>query len=172
MKTKFKILLLVASLAILLIAAAPVLQNYTPFANIRVRGESQLTTVNISGATDINGATTLDGAVDVNGAITLDGPTTLGTVTAPVVGYATTGKRQFCSTTTITDTATYTSLTTAVTTPLFSWCTLSAVTADANGCGATFGHTSNVTVTIKNSAVTPAANAAGAAVTWCVLGTP
>jgi hypothetical protein len=168
---KAKLLILFVAL-ILLVAATPVLQSFTPFANIRVKGESQLNTVNVSGAVDVNGSTTFDGPVDVNGAITLDGATTLGTVTAPVVGYASTGKRQFCATNTITDTATYTSLTTAVTGPLFAWCTLNAVTADANGCGATFGQTANVTITIKNSAITPAANAAGASVTWCVLGTP
>lgn len=167
--TKLKLALFVLSILILTAFTYQGIQRITTLyvQNLRV-----ITTGEFNGTSDFNGASTFDGAVDINGATTLDGAVTLGTVTAPVVGYATTGKRQFCATNTITDTATYTSLTTAVTTPLFAWCSLGAITADANDCGAEFGQTSNVTVTIKNSAVTPAANAAGAAVTWCVLGTP
>ena len=94
-----------------------------------------------------------------------------GAVTGLVLQYATSGQRQFCATNTITDTASYTSSTTAVATPVFTWCTLADITGDANNCAATHG-VGIITVTIKNSAATPAANAAGASVTWCVVGTP
>lgn len=94
-----------------------------------------------------------------------------GAVTGQVLQYATAGQRQFCATNTITDTASYTSSTTAVATPVYTWCSLGDITGDANNCAATHG-TGSITVTIKNSAATPAANAAGAAVTWCVIGTP
>lgn len=214
MKTKNKIVLLCAGLLLLsalLIAAVPDLQSYTPFANIRVRGDSQLTTLSVSGAATFNGSTTLPslqpltGGLSVAPNVVVSAPTAIatatpalyvnnagahnalviaknatpnftvgngGVVTGLVLQYASSGQRVFCATNTITDTASYTTSTHAVTTPTFALCTLGAVTADANGCGAAFGQTSNVTVTIKNSAVTPAANAAGAAVTWCVLGTP
>jgi hypothetical protein len=95
-----------------------------------------------------------------------------GAVSGQVLSYATTNQRQFCATNTITDTASYTATVTAVSTPVFTWCALEEVTGDASHCGANFGATANITITVKNSAATPAANAAGADVTWCVIGTP
>lgn len=162
---KLKLLIIFLSLVVL-IAAVPAYQTATRFRQIIV---SDFATV--GGAMTVGGATTLNGAVDVNGATTLDGAVTLGTVTAPVVGYATTGKRQFCATNTITDTATYTISTSAIATPIAAWCSMNAVTGDAEKCAA-LQATGAVTVTVRNAAATPVANGTGASVTWCVLGTP
>lgn len=82
-----------------------------------------------------------------------------------------TGRTQFCATNTITDTASYTATVTAISTPVYTWCSMNAITGDANNCAAIHG-VGNITVTVRNAAATPAANATGAAVTWCVLGTP
>lgn len=94
-----------------------------------------------------------------------------GAVTGQVLQYATAGQRQFCATNTITDTVSYTSTVTAVTTPVFTLCSMNAVTGDAATCAASHA-TGSVTVIVRNSNATPAANAVGAAVTWCVVGTP
>ena len=94
-----------------------------------------------------------------------------GAVSGLVLQYATAGQRVFCATNTITETASYTSSTTAIATPVYPWCSMNAITGDAYNCAAIHG-TGIVTVTVFNNAATPAANAAGAAVTWCVIGTP
>jgi hypothetical protein len=75
------------------------------------------------------------------------------------------------SSATITDTVSYTSTVTAISTPTWAGCTLSAITGDANVCGAAVG-SGIITVTVKNSAATPAANSAGALVYYEVCGTP
>lgn len=94
-----------------------------------------------------------------------------GAVTGQVLQYVTSGQRQFCATNTITDTVSYTSTVTAVTTPVFTWCSMGAITGDANNCAASHA-TGSVTVIVRNSNATPAANAVGAVVHWCVVGTP
>lgn len=81
------------------------------------------------------------------------------------------GQKQFCATNTITDTASYAVGTTAIATPVYTWCTLGTISGDASRCAATHA-TGLITVTVRNSNATPAANAAGAAVTWCVVGNP
>lgn len=158
--TRHKRLLITLSIILLLVLAgfSPAFQGTQRFREIITQ------TLSVTTSATIQNATIED--------VALTDVTLGGTVTAPVVGYGSTGQRQFCATNTITDTASYTSTVTSITTPAFAWCTLGAVTADASGCGAAFGATSNITITIKNSAATPAANAAGAAVTWCVLGAP
>jgi hypothetical protein len=82
------------------------------------------------------------------------------------------GVNCFRANNTITDTASYTPTVTAISTPIWAECSLAAVTGDAAHCGAAFGATANVTITVKNTAATPAANAAGAVVYWEVCGTP
>lgn len=94
-----------------------------------------------------------------------------GSVSGQVLSYATTNQRQFCATNTITDTASYTATVTAISTPVYVTCSMNAITGDANNCAAIHG-VGNITVTVRNSAATPVANATGAAVTWCVIGTP
>ena len=73
--------------------------------------------------------------------------------------------------TTITDTVTYTSTVTAITTPSWASCSLNVLTADAEHCSVAVGTPGAVVVLVRNSAVTPAANAAGALVNWEVCGT-
>jgi hypothetical protein len=94
-----------------------------------------------------------------------------GAVTGLVLQYATAGQRQFCASSTITDTASYTVSTSAVATPVFTWCSMSTVTGDAATCAASQA-TGAVTVIVRNSNATPAANGTGALVYWCVVGTP
>jgi hypothetical protein len=162
---KTKLLLLSISL-IVLVAAVPAYQSATRFRSLIVQDF-----VTVGGAMTVTGATTLGGATTLNGVTTLNGPVAIGTVTAPVVGYATTGKRLFCATNTITDTASYTVSTSAIATPQFTWCSMGAITGDAEKCAASQA-TGSVTVIVRNAASTPVANSTGAAVTWCVVGVP
>lgn len=82
------------------------------------------------------------------------------------------GVNCFRTNNTITDTASYTPTVTAISTPVWAECSLATITGDASHCAANFGLTANITITVKNSAATPAANAAGAVVYWEVCGTP
>lgn len=95
-----------------------------------------------------------------------------GAVRGKVLAFPTPNLQANCKTNTITDTASYTATVTAIGTPVYTWCSMNAITGDAAGCAATFGQTANITITVRDSAATPAANAAGAAVTWCVVGSP
>lgn len=94
-----------------------------------------------------------------------------GAVRGYVVSAATPEKLENCWSSTITGTGSYTSLTTAISTPEFAWCNISGISADALNCGAAVGQ-GIVTITVRNSAATPAANAAGATVFSCAKGTP
>jgi hypothetical protein len=94
-----------------------------------------------------------------------------GGVSGNLLAFPTPGLRANCKTNTITDTVTYTSTVTAVSTPVYTWCSMNAITGDAEKCAASHA-TGGVTVIVRNSNATPAANAVGAAVTWCVVGTP
>jgi hypothetical protein len=89
-----------------------------------------------------------------------------------VVRYPTPGVGINCKQSTVTDTVTYTATVTAISTPQFGACTLESVTGDAAHCGLEVGSTGSVTITVRNAAATPAANAAGAVVNFCVGGTP
>jgi hypothetical protein len=92
-----------------------------------------------------------------------------GEVTGKVLRYATAGTQLVCGTTTITNTA---QVSHGLTTPAYAVCSLNqAVAGDAVGCATLVGG-SVVTVTVHNSAVTPAANSTGASINWCVIGTP
>lgn len=161
-RSKLKLFLLILSLVVL---TAFSYQGIQRFATVYVQTLRVTNSGEFNGTSDFNGASTFDGASTFNGAVTL------GTVTAPVVGYATTGKRLFCATNTITDTATYTVSASAIATPVSAWCSMNAITGDAEKCAA-LQATGAVTVTVRNAAATPVANGTGAAVTWCVLGTP
>jgi hypothetical protein len=94
-----------------------------------------------------------------------------GGVNGKVLAYPTPNTVINCKTNTITDTASYTATVTAISTPQFALCTMNTITGDAEKCAAAVGGGA-VTVTVRNSAATPAANAAGAVVYWCAGGTP
>lgn len=94
-----------------------------------------------------------------------------GAVNGKVLAYPTPNTQINCKTNTITDTATYTATVTAISTPQFALCTMSTITGDANNCAA-IASQGLITVTVRNTAATPAANAVGAAVYWCAGGTP
>lgn len=94
-----------------------------------------------------------------------------GGVSGQVLAFPTPGLKANCKTNTITDTVTYTSTVTAVSTPVYVWCSMGAITGDAEKCAASQA-SGGVTVIVRNSNATPAANAVGASVTWCVVGTP
>lgn len=92
-----------------------------------------------------------------------------GNVTGKVLRYATAGTQIVCGTQTITDTA---DVSHGLTTPAYGMCSLNqTLTGDAYACNATVAG-ATVTVKVLNNAATPAANAAGASVNWCVVGTP
>jgi hypothetical protein len=105
-----------------------------------------------------------------SGAMTVDN-LTLSTVVAPVVGYPTPGIICNRNTQTITDTATFTSTVTAITTPSSVMCSMNAITGDAANCRAVVGTPGSVIVSVVNTALTPAANATGAGVTFETCGT-
>ncbi len=88
-----------------------------------------------------------------------------------VLQYATPGKVLNCTQSTITDTLTLTSSVTAITTPQWATCTMNTITGDAEKCAAAVGTPGSILVIVRNSNATPAANAAGAAVTVCTGGT-
>lgn len=90
---------------------------------------------------------------------------------ARVLAYPTPGVGMRCGTNTITDTVTYASTVTAISTPVWGQCSLQAITGDASRC-AIITANGSTTITVRNSAATPAANSAGAVVNWCVGGTP
>lgn len=92
-----------------------------------------------------------------------------GVVNGKVLRYATAGTQIVCGTQTITDTA---NVSHGLATPAYAMCSLNqTLTGGAYACNATV---SGITVTVKvrNNAATPAANAAGASINWCVIGTP
>lgn len=92
-----------------------------------------------------------------------------GTVTGKTLRYATAGTQLICGTATVTDTAT---VATGLTTCLYPGATLGqAATGDAALVDAACS-SGNIVIHVKNSALTPAANAAGAIVNWCAVGTP
>jgi hypothetical protein len=92
-----------------------------------------------------------------------------GDVYGEVVKYASSGVQLVCGSQTITDTA---NVSHGLTTPSYAVCSLAATqTGDATTCSAAISG-STVTVKVRNSALTPAANSSGIAVGWCVIGTP
>lgn len=95
-----------------------------------------------------------------------------GAVNGKVLAYPTPNTAINCKTNTITDTASYTATVTAISTPQFALCTMGAITGDAEKCAALVGANGSITVTVRNSNATPAANAVGAVVYWCAGGTP
>lgn len=83
--------------------------------------------------------------------------------------YASSGKQIVCGSATVTDTAT---IATGMTSNTYCWSNLNqAANGDARttNCRTSSG---NAIVDVKNSALTPVANATGAAVVWCAVGTP
>lgn len=74
--------------------------------------------------------------------------------------------------TTVTDTAQYTSTVTALSTPTWASCSMSTITGDANNCAIAVGTPGVVSIIVRNSAATPAANTTPAAVNWEACGTP
>ena len=96
---------------------------------------------------------------------------TSGAVFGKVIGASTPGVLCNRGSTTVTDTVTFTSTVTAITTPAWASCNPNAISADAYNCSAAVGTPGSVVILVKNSAVTPAANAAGASVNWTVCGT-
>jgi hypothetical protein len=93
-----------------------------------------------------------------------------GAVSGKALSYDTTGSKIVCGSQTITDTATAVH---GLTTPVYAWCNLPLTSPDGDAV-ACFSSISSSTVTVKvrDSALTPAANSAGVVVQWCVLGTP
>lgn len=81
------------------------------------------------------------------------------------------GVNCFRSNTTVTDTLDITSTVTAISTPTWADCSLRTITGDAAHCAITQG-SGVVTITVRNSNATPAANAAGAVVNYEICGTP
>jgi hypothetical protein len=166
-----KVLLLVAAVITIAVLAwpavgAPSLTNFTDQVWIRAAGATAVPALQVNqlGAGKI--VEFLDGGTPVF-SVNNGGAITGGRVLA----YPTAGIQINCKTNTITDTASYTATVTAISTPIFATCTLNAITGDAEKCAAIVG-SGNVTITVRNSAATPAANTTGAAVTWCTGGTP
>ena len=95
---------------------------------------------------------------------------TSGSVYGKVLGNPTPNQTCLRSSATITDTVSYTSTVTAITTPTWAGCDLQSISGDAARCGAVTG-SGIVTITVRNAAATPAANAAGALVNYQVCGT-
>jgi hypothetical protein len=92
-----------------------------------------------------------------------------GTVNGKALRYATAGSQIICGIQTITDTAT---ITTGLAQSTYCLAQLNATAiGDARSASCTAG-TTTVVVTVRNSALTPAANGTGASVTWCAIGTP
>lgn len=93
-----------------------------------------------------------------------------GDVAGNVLKYATPSTQIVCSTQTITDTA---NVSHGLTTASYALCSLNqTITGDSAACNATVTGGVTVTVKVRNSAATPAANSAGASINWCVIGTP
>lgn len=95
-----------------------------------------------------------------------------GGVNGKVLSYPTPNTALNCKQSTITDTVSYTATVTAISTPQFGNCTLESITGDASHCALDIGANGSITITVRNSNATPAANAAGAVVSWCAGGTP
>jgi hypothetical protein len=92
-----------------------------------------------------------------------------GDVKGEVLHYASANNDIVCGSQTITDTA---NVTHGLTTPAYAFCSMAAtITGDAATCSAAISG-STVTVKVRNTALTPAANSTGIAVGWCVIGTP
>jgi len=94
-----------------------------------------------------------------------------GAFTGRVLGYPTPGMTQVCGRSTVTGTLALGAATHGLSNAVVrAWCTLAQdPTGDAQTCSQS---TTGVTTTVKvwRSALTPTANAVGAAVDWCVLG--
>lgn len=91
-----------------------------------------------------------------------------GAVTGQVLKYATAGKEVVCGTATVTDTAT---IATGLTTPLFCLAGLTDIPSGDARTASCAVNSTNVVVKVRNSALTPAANATGAVINWCSIGT-
>lgn len=96
-------------------------------------------------------------------------PTTGAKINGAVIG-ATPGIVCNRGSATFTNTVSYTSTVTALTTPTWSGCAMQAITGDAFGCSAAAG-SGIITLTIRNNAATPVTNATLAAVSWEACGT-
>lgn len=81
----------------------------------------------------------------------------------------TTGQTQYCNLATVTASVSYTSTVTAISTPTSGVCTLTAITGDANKCSVING-TGIFTISVVNSALTPAAASGAAGVNFCLQG--
>lgn len=92
-----------------------------------------------------------------------------GAVSGMVLSYSTTGKELVCGTGSI---STGTSISHGLSTPEAVICSLNeAITGDGAGCSSV-NASGVVTITVYNSAATPAAAAAAHSVGYCILGTP
>lgn len=89
-----------------------------------------------------------------------------------VLANPTAGLSMNCQTSTITDSVTYTATVTAISTPAWGVASLRSISGDAARVAINVATPGSVLITVRNSNATPAANAAGAVVNWCVGGTP
>jgi hypothetical protein len=95
-----------------------------------------------------------------------------GAVTGLVLKYASTNKQQICGTSTVTDVLAITSGLSAIDYAVCNVKTASPA-GDAVRCFPFWQTYAGVlTATVRNSAVTPAANSAGVTVVWCAVGAP
>lgn len=89
-----------------------------------------------------------------------------------ILANPTAGLSMNCGVATITDTVTYTSNVTAISTPTWGQATLRNISGDAARVSINVATPGSAVITVRNSNATPAANAAGAVVNWCVGGVP
>lgn len=94
-----------------------------------------------------------------------------GATVSGVLAYPTPQTSMRCGTSTITDTVTYTSTVTAITTPTWGQATLRGISGDAARVAINVATPGSAIITVRNSNATPAANSSGAVVNWCVGGT-
>jgi hypothetical protein len=95
-----------------------------------------------------------------------------GTITGLVLQYGTAGQRVYCNASTFTGTLALTSSTTAIATPVVPWCSLNQDPTGASQTCSTINASGVVTVSVWTSNATPTASEEGAAVSYCIIGTP
>jgi hypothetical protein len=108
------------------------------------------------------------GAMVATGSLDVGGTLNYGANNLYVMGYASSGASVVCATQTVTDTLT---VATGLTTPLFCWANIAGtVSGDARTAACAVSST-NAVITVRNSALTPVANATGVATYYCAIGT-
>jgi hypothetical protein len=107
------------------------------------------------------------GAIVTTGSLDVGGTLNYGTNNLYVMGYASSGNAIICGSATVTDTAT---IATGLTTPAFCLAGLTDTPGgDARSANCAVSST-NIVVKVRNSALTPVANATGALINWCAIG--